>query len=365
MDRGHLIVVLPFLVLFGRLCRSVLSCRSILLLLAFLALSYEGCCQGKIRIMMHTLSSSLCRCHVSPLSKSKWTPKRLVRIVLQGVYGLNSSGGLYCEKTIIDSFLLKVKKENCLNEKQSTLLVHTHLQFCNNLFNIWLTLDTYCIQTSTQKNLSIIQFLIVFFIFVCYLRKKMVLVLVTRWQKCHAATANTLKNSNSAFFLEDTQQKSLYSKLLLLGLSVVVHCHYYSSTITAAKLQILHRLHSNFDKVHLKAHRTLRQNRGNVIRHSLINLPSLILILMGYFSRKIDVKRRFLLLHRLLLSGVRVLVWSASEAVMPCWKRCRRRRCRSKKQTATQRTQHGHQYNSTREREEEGSSQITYSTRPF
>ena len=44
MDRGHLIVVLPFLVLFGRLCRSVLSCRSILLLLAFLALSYEGCC---------------------------------------------------------------------------------------------------------------------------------------------------------------------------------------------------------------------------------------------------------------------------------------------------------------------------------
>ena len=172
MDRGHLIVVLPFLVLFGRLCRSVLSCRSILLLLAFLALSYEGCCQGKIRIMMHTLSSSLCRCHVSPLSKSKWTPKRLVRIVLQGVYGLNSSGGLYCEKTIIDSFLLKVKKENCLNEKQFTLLVHTHLQFCNNLFNIWLTLDTYCIQTSTQKNLSIIQFLIVFFIFVCYLTKK-------------------------------------------------------------------------------------------------------------------------------------------------------------------------------------------------
>ena len=42
----------------------------------------------------------------------------LVRIVLQGVYyGLNSSGGLYCEKTIIDSFLLKVKKESCLNEK--------------------------------------------------------------------------------------------------------------------------------------------------------------------------------------------------------------------------------------------------------
>ena len=37
---------------------------------------------GKIRIMMHTLSSSLCRCHVSPLSKSKWTPqKRLVRIL--------------------------------------------------------------------------------------------------------------------------------------------------------------------------------------------------------------------------------------------------------------------------------------------
>ena len=158
MDRGHLIVVLPFLVLFGRLCRSVLSCRSILLLLAFLALSYEGCCQGKIRIMMHTLSSSLCRCHVSPLSKSKWTPKRLVRIVLQGVYGLNSSGGLYCEKTIIDSFLLKVKKESCLNEKQFTLLVHTHLQFCNNLFNIWLTLDTYCIQTSTKKSFHYLVF---------------------------------------------------------------------------------------------------------------------------------------------------------------------------------------------------------------
>ena len=185
MDRGHLIVVLPFLVLFGRLCRSVLSCRSILLLLAFLALSYEGCCQGKIRIMMHTLSSSLCRCHVSPLSKSKWTPKRLVRIVLQGVYyGLNSSGGLYCEKTIIDSFLLKVKKESCLNEKQSMLLMHTYTQFCNNLFNIWLTLDTYCIQTSTKKSFHYLVFDCLLHIRSLPNEKKWFLILVTPRQWC-------------------------------------------------------------------------------------------------------------------------------------------------------------------------------------
>ena len=37
-------------------------------------------------------------------------------------------------------------------------------------------------------------------------------------------------------------------------------------------------------------------------------------------------KGRFLLLARLPLSLVRVLVWSATEAVMPCWKR-RRRSC--------------------------------------
>ena len=35
-------------------------------------------------------------------------------------------------------------------------------------------------------------------------------------------------------------------------------------------------------------------------------------------------KGRFLLLTRLPLSRVRVLVWSATEAVMPCWKRRRR-----------------------------------------
>ena len=46
-----------------------------------------------------------------------------------------------------------------------------------------------------------------------------------------------------------------------------------------------------------------------------------------------------MLLARLPLSGVRVLVWSAAEAVMPCWKRRRRRRRRRRRQ---QRTQHGH-----------------------
>lgn len=35
-------------------------------------------------------------------------------------------------------------------------------------------------------------------------------------------------------------------------------------------------------------------------------------------------KGRFLLLARLSTSIVRVLVWSATEAVMPCWKRRRR-----------------------------------------
>ena len=34
----------------------------------------------------------------------------------------------------------------------------------------------------------------------------MVLVLVTPRQWCHAATANTLKNSNSAFFLEGIEE---------------------------------------------------------------------------------------------------------------------------------------------------------------
>ena len=78
-------------------------------------------------------------------------------------------------------------------------------------------------------------------------------------------------------------------------------------------------------------------------------------------------KGRFLLLTRLPLSRVRVLVWSATEAVMPCWKRRRldyivvvlRRRLRPRRRpsTSTATTSTAWpllQYNSGREGRESG-----------